>query len=203
MACARDEPFSAGIHSLETNSERGAAPVSTRRSASPCTPPVFLAPSQKDWLQLRAAYRHREGSWQKSLSTLRTANADSRANRASSKSAAARRRPRSPAPRIPQQRPHAPGVRAAISSSPSAAPTWMRAVGTSATLSTSAATPTWTTPALAWPSSAAYSTRTATKWASSVSPTGPTPPASRCSASRAWAFSSAPATWTPWSTTIR
>ena len=41
------------------------------------------------------------------------------------------------------------------------------------------------------------------KVGSSASPTGPTPPASRCSASLAWAFSSVPATWTPWSTTIR
>ena len=198
MACARDGFSNAQIHSLETNDPRIDAPI-----PSSCTPPVFLAPSQKDWLQLRAAYKHREGSWQKSLSTLRTTSAVSRANRASSKSAAVRRRPRSPAPSIPKRRPPAPGDRAAISSSPSAAPTWMRAAGTSATLSTSAATPMWTIPALAWPSSVASSTRTATKWASSANPTGPTPPASLCSASRAWAFSSVPATWTPWSTTIR
>lgn len=201
MACARDGLPNAQIHSLETNGGRGATPASTRRSASPCTPPVFLAPSQKDWLQLRAAYKHREGSWQISLSTLRTTSAVSRANRASSKSAAARRRVGTPL--MLQQRPHAPGDRAATSSSPSAAPTWMRVAGTSATSSISAATPMWITPALAWPSSAACSMRMATRWVSSASPTGPTPPASRCSASRAWAFSSAPATWTPWSTTIR
>lgn len=121
----------------------GTAPASTRRSASPCTPPVFLAPSQKDWLQLRAAYKHREGSWQKSLSTLRTTSAVSRANRASSKSAAVR--PRAATPLIPRQRPPVPGARAATNSSPSAAPIWTRAAGTSATLSTSAVMPTWTT----------------------------------------------------------
>lgn len=197
MACARDGFSNAQIHSLETNSGRGA---DTRRLVYSTS--LFSA-VPKDWLQLRAVYRHREGSWQKSLSTLRTTSAVNRANRASSKSVAVRRRPRSPAPSIPKRRPPAPGVRAATSSSPSIAPTWMRAAGTSATLSTSAATPTWTTPALVWPSSAASSTRTATRWALSASPTGPIPPASACSASRAWAFSSAPATWTPWSTTIR
>ena len=181
--------------------------ASTHRSISSCTPPVFLAPSQKDSLQLRAAYKHREGSWQKSLSTLRTTSAASRASKANktcSKSRTAKARPRAtPTPSIPRPHPPAPGARAATSSSPSAAPTWTRAAGTSATSSISAATPTWIIPALAWLSSAASSTHTATRWASSASPTGPTPPALPCSASRAWAFWSAPATWTPWSTIIR
>ena len=197
MACARDGFSNAQIHSLETNdwlsdvlthqlmySPSLFSAVPKRLVTITCsiqTPGGIVAKKPQHAQNNQRSQQGKQGQQQK-----RGGKAQGVAH-----------------PRMPQQRPRVLGVQAAISSSPSVAPTWMRAAGTSATLSTSAATPTWTIPALAWPSSAASSTRTATRWASSASPTGPTPPASPCSASRAWAFSSVPATWTPWSTTIR
>lgn len=107
------------------------------------------------------------------------------------------------APRTPRQHPPAPGARAATSSSPSPRRHEWHAAG-AVRLCLHLRRRLRGPPQLWYGHhQPACSTRTATKWVSSASPTGPTPPASRCLASHAWAFSSAPATWTPWSTTIR
>lgn len=191
MACARDGFSNAQIHSLETNGGRGTDTRGLVYSTS------LFCPVLKRLVTITCSIQTPGGIVAKKLSTLRTTSAVSRANRASSKSAAVRHRPQ------PSRRhPSAPGDRAATSSSPSAAPIWTRAAGTSATSSTSAAMPTWTIRALAWPSSAASSTRTATKWASSASRLDDPASISVLGEPRL-AFSSAPATWTPWSTTIR
>ena len=85
--------------------------------------------------------------------------------------------------------------------SPSAARTWRRGDGSSWTLWSWAATPMWTTPALAPPSSAACWKPRATRWAYWHSPAIPTARTSSGSGSRSTASSSAAAMWTAWSAT--
>ncbi len=200
MACARDGFPNAQIHSLETNGTRIDAPI-----RQPMYSTSLFSAVPKRLVTITCSILTTGGIVAKKPQDAQNNQHSKHAKRGQQQKRGDKAQAAAPTPpgRIPRLRPPVPGARAAISSSPSVAPTWMRAAGTSATLSTSAATPTWTIPALAWPSSAAYSTRTATRWASSANPTGPIPPASPCSASRAWAFWSVPAIWTPWSTTIR
>ena len=104
----------------------------------------------------------------------------------------------------PQSSPSSPPPRrcpTAASSCPRPRRTSKIAASSSLTSCMSQATPTWTIPPLAPPSSRGCSWPLATRWASSPSPIGATPRASQSSANRAWASSFPRATWTRWSTT--
>ena len=131
MACARDGFSNAQIHSLETNGGRGTdtrdlvystslfSPVLKRLVTITCsiqTPGGIVAKKPQHAQNNQRSQQGKQGQQQK-----RGGKAQARA------------------PRMSRRHPSAPGDRAATSSSPSAAPIWTRAAGTSATSSTSVA----------------------------------------------------------------
>ena len=195
MACARDGFSNAQIHSLETNGGRGTDTRDLVYSTS------LFSPVPKRLVTITCSIQTPGGIVAKKPQHAQNNQRSQQDKQGSSKSAAVRRRVGTP--RIPQQRPHVPGVRAAISFLPVQPRRYGRARLGPVRLCLHLRRCYVDHPSFGMAIISRVLDAHGYKVGIICQPDWTDPASITVLGEPRLAFSSAPATWTPWSTTIR